>query len=248
MTLDDFRLWLADFRFRFPTTDAWVRADHGADQLQQMIRSWFEVFATLPLEAAMEATKGIQAGELEHWGRNSDLIPATIRRHALSIAYKQRANSDDPELPPPPPRGANGLRFAEMFRYVSQALKDNVPKAIWLPEGLKRLGDVPTDRQPRYRCRTCMDTGYVIVWNRQAIGAFRNGTLPQFKSRRTMATRCACRPRHRDEKSIVYDERQHCRTHDDGRTGRDIDTLEKFLAESAMAGDFVEYNRQGGHL
>lgn len=246
MTRAEFSKWWGDFSVRFSTTASWLTSDNSDRELTAMLETWAETLGDVQLEDALAATKGIQAGTLEDWGKNSDRIPAIVRRHAHYRQLQRCPNNvaDDPRLPP---RSPNGLRFAEMFRYVSKAVEDGVPREQWVVEGLKRLGNVPKEREPRYRCPVCRDTGWVIVWLGSAIRAYHSKQLATFKARRTCAVSCTCRGERKGVKS--YDEMEHCITFDDGRSERDIANLEKFLAESAMSGsDFADYNRSAGHI
>lgn len=248
MTTDEFNIWLADFTYRFPTTVNWIRADNKPDRPEVwtgIMRSWRETLGDVQFDDALAATKGMQAGTLEDWGKNSDRIPAMVRRHAHYRQLQRTPNSeaDDPRLPP---RSPNGLRFGEMYRYVLKAVEDGTPKEVWLIEGMKRLGNVTQDREPKYRCPTCRDTGFVIVWSRSATKAYRLGELDSFKSRRSCAVGCRCSKARKWLE--LYDPVKHCQNSDDGRSERDISSLEKHIAESAMSGDFADWNRAAGHI
>jgi len=173
MTPQEFNRWWDDFKIRFPTTINWLAADHKPEQLKGMIASWAETLADANLADCLEVSKGMQAGRLDDWGKNSDRIPAVIRRHARDIARAREPQTDSGDGETRlPPRGPLSLRTGEMSRYVAEALRTERHKSEWFPRALQILGDVPANREPRYRCPDCRDTGFIDVWHHLALNLF----------------------------------------------------------------------------
>lgn len=248
MNQSEFAVWWSDFHLRFATTAGWIRADNQPDKpqvLDMLLDTWAETLADVALADCLEVNRQMQSGDLDTWGKNSDMIPQTVRRHARAIAWAKIDSDVDADLPLPP-RGSNGLRFGEMQRYVSYAIEHKLPDQIWKPEALKRLGDVPKDREPRHKCPTCRDTGFVQVFTKAAISAFKAGSLAALKQPRVCVTGCVCRQVRKWMRT--FDDREFCRVLDNGKSDRDLAALHTFINEGPLQGDFADFNRAAGHI
>jgi len=232
MTREEFNRWWDDFKIRFPTTINWLAADHKPEALKLMISSWAETLADVDLADALEASKGMQSGRLEDWGRNSDRIPAMVRRHARDLGFA-RGRVEEPAVAQPA-RGGNGLRTGEMIRYVAEALRTKLPKSQWLARALSIMGNVPKEREPRYRCPDCRDTGFMDVWHHDAVSAFKRGAIATYTGPKTSVCVCSVCRGSRDGMpsfSAVF-----CRQPDGGKSDRDLAALESFCASALSHG------------
>jgi hypothetical protein len=81
MTRDEFKRWMQIHETAFPELSVWLDRQDD-DQSQRILELWYEALAPVDYYSALDATKRMIAGSIDHPGRfDLSRLPATILRH-----------------------------------------------------------------------------------------------------------------------------------------------------------------------
>lgn len=196
MIAAEFDRWWADFTERWPDMGEWFADGRSADVQARILRNWSQALADVSLAEALAVNRGMYAGDLVgftgRWDR--DRVPAIVRQHAISArpaATTWTGPNDDPHLDQGaerPPK-LNGVlhRLIEM----RDAGADDASCRAFLAQ---EFPPEPRERQRRYVCITCFDSGRIEVWHHERVYlAATKGIEAGLQSLyRTSTAACAC--------------------------------------------------------
>lgn len=207
----------------------------GEDSQPAVTSAWRAAMQPVELSDAKAGVLAVVSGELVlgdaggYYDRQ--FFAADIRRYANEQRSRRLRELDKPE--PMRPRAVGAVAWLAMQKYVDQAIAAGVPKDEWVAEGVRLLGE-PVGREPRFKCPTCLDTGFVTVWNAAALLALSRGELAAYHGMRTAVAGCVCRI---VRKWIpTFDDALFCRLRSPGgRSDEDVAAAEQFMLRQLPA-------------
>lgn len=192
MDRSEYQAWAMDFAKRFPKSGEWLFALPADTR-----NCWYdEIFAALELRDCLDFNRELMAsGDLQAFQREH--IPAIVRDGARKIRHERTKDDHKEREWQRKQRQRGGDTFATItndeimgpaFRNVTAKMQEwrnengneRVPNDLihqWTEEEFEKAQDDDERRQPRYKCLTCRDSGFV---------SFRDG------KGRPMSGHCSC--------------------------------------------------------
>lgn len=227
MTAKEFKLWLDHFSASFPEVHEWlVKAGEATIAAWQRVLSQLELIdAKSAVDVLIDGKEPIpKAYERSEW-------PATVKRIAGRL-FLQRSQAVERSMIPVADV-KHSMR--EILACIRECVRQGMDKESTLLVIDKRF-PIPDDMQPRVRCQTCGDSGWVDVWADQAVQMAIAGVNVK-RYRGTML--CSCKSadriqRHPDDLTGIpgaqpmrrFDPRKFCRWNDG-----DLGKLRDWIAE-----------------
>lgn len=184
----EYKSWARFHHALFPDFGTWW-ASLTKDVQDTLRVEWQTILERIPLEDAKAASRRMLSGDVElcpAWERS--MLATRIARAARDVALERAPKRAHGE----PLLADNGPAFAagRMFR----AILDRVDAGQDPREAASEiLSTIPASNDgPRYKCRRCLDSGYVTVWSSISVVAALQGKLDEWRHRKTMVVACSC--------------------------------------------------------
>lgn len=188
MTEDEYQRWATYHAAIFPDFGQWWKTipPQSVAELRQQFRN---ILRHISLPDALEASNRMLAGTVELCpGYERSMLASRIATAAREIAADRAPRRPESSYRYRPSQPGEGPTAGEIYREVlrrSDLGEDPVAVAREL------IPPVPPDREPRFKCPKCRDTGITWVWSNRAIRAALAGNL-QPQDRGTMTVACEC--------------------------------------------------------
>ncbi len=173
MTPKEFLDWMADLGRRFPQTGEWLKA-----QPPETRAAWYDdVFAGIEYRDAVAVNQLLMRGQgdIEAWQR--ERIPAIYIKRTAELRYDReqrtaatKSREEQPQLSGTRRSFDSGMRrvlarIERQFRayreeHDGQRMPDDAKQSV-IDEACQDITDDGANFEGRYRCLTCLDSGWV---------------------------------------------------------------------------------------
>lgn len=196
MNQQEFNQWWSDFKLRFPDMgNSWFAEGRTAEVQRQILTQWSDVLSDVTLAEAAAVNRGMHNGDLASftgkWDR--DTVPATVRKHAMNsrVSNTWSGPNDDPY---PQPKGEY-LNLGGTLSELLDLQKHGATRQQCAEFLRKRFPPARADRQRRFSCAQCLDSGRVELWHDDRVFyAMLNGIeSPEAGRYKTMTAACGCK-------------------------------------------------------
>lgn len=230
MTTDEFGEWIDHFGACFPEVREWLAKAGEATVAawQRVIEPLALIDAKAAIDVLIDGKESIpKAYERSEW-------PATIKRIASRLFLQRNPAPERTNLPITGPRHS----MVEMLACIRECAKQGMDAEAALLVLEKRF-PVADEDQPRVRCLTCDDSGWVDVWDSCSVQCV-IAKVPVKRYRGTMLCNCPSADRYQRRPEDLannpsaqiiprYDPRKFCRWE-----GGDLSKLNAWVEERRM--------------
>lgn len=238
MTSIEFDQWWADFKAKFPDLGGpWFAKNRTPEMQRSILANWAEVLRDVTLAEATKVNRGMLSGDLDGFGGewDRDKIATKVRTHAINARRPSNWTGPD-EDPYPQPKSEKTNLGGSLKELID--MQEAGATSQQCDEFLrKRFPAARADRQPRFKCVECLDTGRVEVWHWERVHlAKRDGIEAGLASPyKTAAMACSCnlgdKFTAREIPLVRFDDRKHClATGGDVESERAVATFTEWLA------------------
>lgn len=196
----------------------WFAKNRTPEMQRHILANWSEVLRDVTLAEAVKVNRGILRGDLEGFGGewDRDKIATRVRTHAINARRPNNWTGPDDDPYPQPKR--EPLNLAGALHDLIDMQERGATQQQCGEFLRKRFPPARPDRQPRFTCVECLDTGRVEVWHWERVYiAKRDGIEAAIKSQyKTAAMACSCHAGDkfttREIPLVRFDDRKHCLT------------------------------------
>jgi len=204
MNKTEFKTWFDDFAVRFPDRFHWLEKGRDDSDWERVQKSWRQTLDDVSLEDCTVALVSLQKGDIDA-PKSIDDFPGVVRKHARQLGRDRRAIRELKKTREPIERMtgqpvALGGIFRELLKMHEAGATEDEQVAMLQ----RRFPPVPPERQHRYGCAFCLDTGFMTIWSFAAVKAAIEGrSLPAARTEVARCYRCERgRPRGRMRKDV----------------------------------------------
>ncbi len=172
MNKQEYLDWMEDLERKSPSLGKWV-----SELSDATLNDWYEnVFASIELRWAKAVNIEILQGDHDLTGFRRDQICATFIRRTQELSYRKQRQDDQPTHVPAMAILKGDPIMGPAFRDVTRQMDahrlqhktTSTPSdlvAEWTEAALQTRDKTPDDddKQPRYRCINCYDSGFITI-------------------------------------------------------------------------------------
>ena len=187
MNREEFGRWAAQLEARFGDRLEWLKKDKSSEQLSMLSAAWFETLEDVTLAGAMDAIRAMHRGDAE-FPTSVDFVPKAVRRHALAFENRRPLVEGSPPEEYVP-RSKSPVTGWAGIMYEASAMLDSGKTQAEVQLFLEAKIGSAVEKERRYNCLPCLDSGMVYVWGNKAIEAILNNE-PMPGNYRSCVARC----------------------------------------------------------
>ncbi len=198
MTYAEFWEWWNDYSIAFPYVDSKLGSieEKGNEGGKQTLRGWSKALADVALADAKRVTEMMVRGDIEPVDQfKLGETAAIVRRHAKELAYRKNSPAEGEKSWKLPAQAGGVISHLRLKPALETYLrmKAHGASAQEVTEALQRMiPPDPPDRQRRYRCLLCKDSGLAWVWSVKSMIAVVQKTIDDRANRSWCSIPCEC--------------------------------------------------------
>lgn len=237
MTNPEFLRWWEDFLERWPDMGARFAENRSEEAQQSILRRWCDAMFDVGIDEALAVNRLMYIGDLpcfSDWDR--DKLPAIVRQHCIAQRPPPSNWTGPNDDPYPQPADTLPVKLHGSMRALMDLRERGADAAECQAFLAREFPPERSDRQRRYTCLQCFDSGRVEVWHPERVYLAQSQGLAAALACKyvTSAAACGCKAgdqfKTRKTPVVGYDSIKHCLAkHGDVTSPAAVEAFETWL-------------------